>query len=84
MSSLGKLRYEFEISIPVYPILAAGALAQKRTMWRQPPRLSKERSDAGHVWNGHSCPLPLTLMSMMSISKLPPSRLLSFRAREDA
>jgi hypothetical protein len=31
-------------------------------MWGQPPRLSAERSDA-HVWNGHSCLLPLILIS---------------------
>jgi hypothetical protein len=32
------------------------------------PRLSAERSDAQQVWNGHSCPLPLTLILMLTLT----------------
>jgi len=47
-------------------------------MWRQPPRLSKERSDAklvwtqvrSQVWSGYSRPLPLALVFTPSRSPL--------------
>jgi hypothetical protein len=50
--------------------------AALQLMWRQPPRLSAERSDAQQVWNGHSlrqaqgrlCPLPLTLTLMLTLT----------------
>jgi hypothetical protein len=46
----------------VYDVPAfSGVLGQASDCGDSRPRLSAERSDATPVWNGHSCPLALTL-----------------------
>jgi hypothetical protein len=48
----------------VYDVPAfSGVLGQASDCGDSRPRLSAERSDATPVWNGHSCPLALTLPS---------------------